>query len=113
MMTGLSTCRAADAPGTRTQNPEPRTGTQSTEWRPACSDDFLTACVEHELHAAIEPKLLVDVVQVNLDGAVGDLQSLGDLLVAEAGRHHVENIQLASRQQSCYIAHARLASQHC
>ena len=50
------------------------------------------------LHPVLEVQLLEDVLQVVLDGVLGDRQGRGDLLVAPALRHQLEHALLARGQ---------------
>src|SRR6266540_7158949 len=64
----------------------------------------LVTAVEAELQPAAQLELLVDLVQVGLDGALGDSQPLGDLLVAQAGADEPDDLDLTSREAAALPA---------
>ena len=68
------------------------------------SDDPAFLRPEHELEAAVHLHLLVDVVQVNLDGALGNGEPLADDAVAQPLRHHLDDLGLARRQHAAGVA---------
>jgi hypothetical protein len=53
--------------------------------------------VRGDLDAAVQGKLLQNVVHVALDGVGGDVEALGNLLVAQALSYQARNLLLALR----------------
>ena len=60
--------------------------------------------------AAIDLHLLVDVVEVHLDRAVGDAQPVGDFLVRESLGGHLHDVDFARREQLGDFGALRLAA---
>src|SRR5882672_4006037 len=52
----------------------------------------------HGLAAAMDPKLLQNVLDVILGGAGLDVQPIGDFLVGEAAIHQLDNLKFAVRE---------------
>src|SRR6267378_7870388 len=52
----------------------------------------------HGLAAAMDPKLLQDILDVILRGAGLDAQAIGDFLVREAAIHQLDDLKFAVRE---------------
>src|SRR5439155_4325627 len=60
--------------------------------------------VEHKLEAAVEAELLVDVMEVNFDGAFRDSEPVADGAVPQSCSHHLHNLDFPPRQRLRYFA---------
>src|SRR2546426_5845550 len=67
-------------------------------------DDAFLLGVEHELEAAVEAELLVDVVEVDFDGAFRDAEPIADGAVPQSFSHHLHNLDFPRRQNLRYFA---------
>ncbi len=60
---------------------------------------FQFAGARHGLQAIVHAELVVEVVDVGLDRAVGNHQSIGDLLIGESCGDHAQHFQFALTQR--------------
>src|SRR4249920_2613776 len=58
---------------------------------------------ERSLRAITDTELLVHRGEVRLDGAFGDAEPSGDLLVRQSRRHELQHLGLASAQPRCRL----------
>src|SRR5215475_428510 len=83
----------------------------AVELRRRRSDQALVPAVDDQLGATANLDLLVDAVQVGLDRALADVEPLGDLPVAQAGRGHAKDVDLANGQELADLARPGLPPQ--
>src|SRR5262245_40532410 len=68
----------------------------------ACgSDEAVLLCEQGQAEPSIELKLLVDVVEMHLDGSLRDGKTLGDRTIPETLSDHLHELDLARCQQLC------------
>ena len=82
-----------------------RTPTRRPRWTRSARPAILG--VAQQRQPPVEPELVVDVVEVHLDRALGDEQALGDLPVAQPLRHHAHQVELARRERRLGRARSR------